>query len=163
MMVFVAAGAFNYIDTLLPIFTVQALGWFAETHSQYYATATLIGGIAGMLLGGILMDKFGKVGMLNIYCGLLIVIICGLAFQKMYWPATSFIIAFMIAFQVLYVFTSIDMFAIGMQCCWKKISATQFTLYMTIANMGRVVGAKLIGPVKTGFSWNALLAFGGMI
>ncbi|MEJ7740191.1 MAG: MFS transporter [Chitinophagaceae bacterium] len=164
MMVFVAAGAFNYIDTLLPIFTVQALGWSAETYSQYYATATLIGGIAGMLLGGILIDKFGKVGMLNIYCGLLIVIICALAFQKMYWPATSFIIAFMIAFQVLYVFTSIGMFAIGMQCCWKKISATQFTLYMTIANMGRVVGAKLIGPVKTGFSWeHTLLAFGGMI
>jgi len=35
---------------------------------------------------------------------------------------------------------------------------------MTIANIGRVVGAKLIGPIKTGFSWEyTLLAFGAMM
>lgn len=164
VMAFIAAGAFNYIDTLLPIFTVQGLGWSAETYSKYYATATLIGGIGGMALGGILIDKFGKVRMLNIYCGLLILLIFGFAFQKMYWPATSFVIAFMIGFQVLYVFTNIGLFAIGMQCCWKKISATQFTLYMTIFNVGRVVGAKLVGTMKTSFSWEyTLLAFGGLI
>jgi len=51
-----------------------------------------------------------------------------------------------------------------MQFCWKKISATQFTLYMTVANIGRVVGAKLVGPVKDAFSWDyTLLAFGGMM
>lgn len=163
-MIFIAGGAFNYIDTIMSIFTVQAIGWTAESYSQFYATATLIGGISGILLGGLLIEKFGKLRMLNIYFGLMIVIICGLAFQKMYWPATSFIMAFMIAFQILYVFSNIGVFAIGMQCCWKKISATQFTLYMTIANLGRVVGAKLIGPVKESFSWEyTLLAFGGML
>ncbi len=164
VMAFIAAGAFNYIDTLLPIFTVQGLGWTAETYSKYYATATLIGGISGMMLGGVLIDKFGKVRMLNIYCGLLIVLIFGFAFQKIYWPATSFIIAFMIGFQMLYVFTNIGLFAIGMQCCWKKISATQFTLYMTIFNVGRVVGARLVGTMKSNFNWEyTLLAFGGFI
>ncbi len=152
------------METLLPIFTVQALGWTGEVYSQLYATASLIGGIGGMLLGGILIDKFGRMRMLNLYFFLAVLSTCGLAFQKMYWPATSFIVAFMIAFQLLYVFSSICVFAIGMQCCWKKISATQFTLYMTICNMGRVVGAKLIGPVKAGFNWEyTLLAFGGII
>lgn len=164
LMAFITGAAFNYIDTLLPIFTVQALGWSAESYSQFYATATLIGGISGMLLGGILIDKFGKMRMLNIYFGLVIALICGLTFQKVYWPATSFIMAFMISFQVLYVFSTIGIFAIGMQCCWKKISATQFTLYMTVANIGRVAGAKLVGPVKEGFAWeHTLLLFGGMM
>jgi PAT family beta-lactamase induction signal transducer AmpG len=164
LMVFFSGAAFNYMETLLPIFTVQALGWTGEVYSQLYATASLIGGIGGMILGGILIDKFGKMRMLNIYFFLLVLSTCGLAFQKIYWPAMSFIVAFMIAFQLLYVFSSICVFAIGMQCCWKRISATQFTLYMTICNMGRVVGAKLIGPVKSGFNWEyTLLAFGGVI
>ena len=164
LMAFITGAAFNYIDTILPIFTVQALGWTAESYSQFYATATRIGGISGMLLGGLLIEKFGKLSMLKIYFGLVIVLICGLTFQKMYWQATSFIMAFMIGFQVLYVFSLIGIFAIGMQCCWKKISATQFTLYMTVANIGRVVGAKLVGPMKNGFSWEStLLAFGVMM
>jgi PAT family beta-lactamase induction signal transducer AmpG len=143
---------------------VQALGWSAESYSQFYATAKLIGGITGMVVGGILIEKLGKMRMLNIYFGLVIVLICGLVFQKIYWQTNSFIMAFMIGFQVLYVFSLIGIFAIGMQFCWKKFSATQFTLYMTVANIGRVVGAKLIGPVKNNFSWEyTLLAFAFMM
>jgi PAT family beta-lactamase induction signal transducer AmpG len=66
---------------------------------------------------------------------------------------TWFISMFMITFQVLYVFSLIGIFATAMQCCWKKVSATQFTLYMTISNMGRITGAKLIGPIKAQFDW----------
>ena len=164
LMAFFLGGAFNYVETLLSIFTVQALGWTPESYSQFYASAALIGGIGGMMIGGLLIDKFGKMRMLNIYFFLLILLICGLASQKLYWTSTSFIVAFMIAFQILYAFTNIGYFAMGMQCCWKKVSATQFTLYMTISNMGRVVGAKLIGPVKNSFSWEfTLLVFGGII
>ena len=70
----------------------------------------------------------------------------------------------MIVFQVLYVFSSIGIFSIAMQCCWRKVSASQFTLYMTIANLGRITGAKIIGPVKAHFSWEyTLLLFPVMI
>jgi PAT family beta-lactamase induction signal transducer AmpG len=161
---FFTQGAFNYMDTLLPIFTVQELGWTNLAYSQFYASATLVGGISGMLIGGILIDRFGKLYMLNIYCFLLIVLSAGLSFLKAYWPDTSFISAFMILYQVLYVFATIGVFATAMQCCWKKVSATQFTLYMTISNIGRIVGAKLIGPIKSSFNWEqTLLSFAIMI
>ena len=149
---------------MLPIFTVQELGWTNLAYSQFYATATLIGGISGMLIGGILIDKFGKIRMLNIYFFLLIALTAGLAFLKMYWINTWFISGFMIVYQVLYVFATIGVFATAMQCCWKKVSATQFTLYMTISNIGRIVGAKLIGPMKSNFSWEyTLFSFAIMI
>lgn len=161
---FIAQGACNYIDTLIPIFTVQQLGWTAQSYSQFYATANLIGGIGGMLLGGVLIDKFGKIRMLNTYFLLLIVFTSGLAFLKMYWANNWFISGFMIFYQLLYVFSSIGIFATGMQCCWKKVSATQFTLYMTISNLGRIAGAKLIGPIKNQFNWEyTLFAFAAMI
>lgn len=161
---FLTQGAMNYMDTVLSIFTVQALGWTAESYSQFFATASVIGGIGGMLLGGLLIDRLGKIRMLNMYCALLILLVCGLAFQPAYWNDRTFIMAFMIGYQMLCVFTTIGVFAIGMQCCWKKISATQFTMYMTMANIGRIVCSKLIGPIKTGFSWEyTLLAFAGFI
>ena len=150
---FITQGSFNYIDTLLPIFTVQELGWTNLAYSQFYATATLVGGVTGMLIGGILIDKFGKIFMLNIYFFMLVALTAGLAFLKMYWINTWFISGFMVVYQVMYVFATIGVFATAMQCCWKKVSATQFTLYMTISNIGRIVGAKLIGPMTNNFSW----------
>jgi PAT family beta-lactamase induction signal transducer AmpG len=79
----------------------------------------------------------------------------------MYWANRNFIYAFMILQNVLYTFASIGIFAIAMQCCWKKVSASQFTLYMTIANLGQMAFAAAIGPVKAHFDWQiTLFAFG---
>jgi len=161
---FIILGSFNYLATLLPIFTVKALGWTDLAYSQFFATATLIGGLAGMFIGGILIDRFGKVRMMTAYFIVLIILTSALVFFKSYWVNNWFISGFMIIEQALYVFASIGMFAMAMQCCWKKVSASQFTLYMTIANLGRIVGAYLIGPFKNMFSWEyTLFAFAIMM
>lgn len=161
---FISQGAYNFMGTLLPIFTVKALGWTDQAYSQFFATASLIGGIIGMLIGGILIDKFGKVRMMNIYFFLLIVFTTGMAFIKTYWDNVWFISSYMIIYQVLFVFSCIGLFAIAMQCCWKKVSASQFTLYMTIGNLGRLVGAKLIGPLKEQLGWEyTIFSFAIMI
>lgn len=161
---FISQGAYNYIDTLLTIFTVQELGWTNVAYSQYYSSATLIGGIGGMLIGGFLIDKFGKKRMMSLYFLGMILITAALSYFKMYWVNTTFIFSFMIIYNMLYTFACIGIFAIAMQCCWKKVSASQFTLYMTIANLGRIALAALIGPIKTNFNWQmALFAFAVMI
>ncbi len=161
---FIAQGAYNYIDTLLPIFTVKELNWTNGSYAQFYATAKIIGGIGGMLIGGILIDKFGKKRMMNIYFFGMVLFTTVLAFSKTYWADTSFIYAFMMLYNIVYTFACIGIFAIAMQCCWKKVSASQFTLYMTIGNLGRMALAALIGPITSNFSWQmALLAFAVMI
>jgi MFS transporter, PAT family, beta-lactamase induction signal transducer AmpG len=161
---FITQGSYNYLDTLLPIFTVQSLGWSNVTYAKFFATAGITGGISGMLLGGILIDKFGKIRMMNIYFFLLICLIGSMALFKVYWVETAFIKGFMITYQILNTFATIGLFSIIMECCWKKVSATQFTLYMTCSNLGRSAGVVLIGPIKSLLSWQyTLLAFGGMI
>ena len=152
-LLFIANGAFNYIEALLPIFTVKALGWTNADYAQYYSTASLIGGISGMLIGGILIDKFGKKKIVNIcFIGMLLST-SALAFFQPYWTHTTFIYSYMIIYNVIYTFSSIGFFAIAMQCCWKKVSASQFTLYMTICNLGRAAFTALIGPIKANFDW----------
>ena len=141
------------MGTLLPIFTVKKLGWTNANYAQYYSTASLIGGISGMIIGGILIDKFGKKKMLNIYFLSLIFFTTVLAFSKAYWSDRNFIYAYMMLYNVLYTFSTIGLFAIVMQCCWKKVSASQFTLYMTLGNLGRMAFIALIGPIKANFNW----------
>jgi len=164
VMLFITQGSYNYLDVLLPIFTVTELGWTNLDYSQVYATATLIGGISGMLIGGFLIDKFGKKRMMNVYFFCMVASTATLAFIKSNWVNTSFIYGFMLIFNIMNVFASIGVFAIAMQCCWKKVSASQFTLYMTIGNLGRIALAALIGPIKANFSWQiTLFAFAIMI
>jgi MFS transporter, PAT family, beta-lactamase induction signal transducer AmpG len=157
LILFIAQGSYCYIETLLPIFTVQELGWTNISYSQFYASSTLIGGIGGMIFGGILIDKFGKKKMMNIYFIMMIFLTGGLAFFKSLWVNTGFISTYMMTYNTLYTFACIGVFAIAMQCCWKKISASQFTLYMTIANIGRIAFAALIGPIKSNFNWQITL------
>lgn len=160
LVLFACQGGFKYISTLMPIFTVNELGWTNLDYSQYFASAKLIGGIAGMILGGLLIDRFGKKRMLSIYFAGSILLVSMLAFSKIYWADKSFIYAFMLVMNLLYTFSCIAIFAIAMQCCWKKVSASQFTLYMTIANLGQMSFAALIGPVRANFDWQvSLFAF----
>ncbi len=41
VVLFIMQGAFNYIGTLLPVFTVKALGWTDVAYAQFFATASL--------------------------------------------------------------------------------------------------------------------------
>ena len=164
VILFIAQGSYNYIGTLLPIFCVKELGWTSGSYSQLYSTANLIGGIGGMIIGGILIERFGKKRMMNHYFMGMVLLTVALATLKMYWHFTYFIYGFMIAYNILYTFACIGVFSIAMQCCWKKVSASQFTLYMTISNLGRIALAAFIGPINTHFSWQiSLLAFAVMI
>lgn len=157
LILFICQGGYKYVSTLLPIFTVNELGWTNVEYSNYYAIAKLIGGIVGMLMGGLLIDKFGKKRMMNSYFLGSVFFIIALVLLKNYWDNKNFIFAFMVAQNILFTFASIGIFAIAMQCCWKKVSASQFTLFMTIANLGQMTFAALIGPIRENYSWQISL------
>jgi PAT family beta-lactamase induction signal transducer AmpG len=157
----VAAFSFSVgrglIDTVLPVFTVQKLGWADTQYSQIFATANLIAGIGGMIIGGFLIDYFGKVKMISVYLSLLILLATAMSFLKSFWQNDIFVTGFVICFYILLTFTNIAIFASAMQLCWKRISVTQFTLYMAISNLGLAAGAALLGPLKDFLDWNFVI------
>ena len=76
------------------------------------------------------------------------------------WQRPLFIESYMVVFNTLFTFAAIALFATAMQCCWKRISALQFTLFMAIYNLGQTAGAALIGPLRAHLNWQyTLLSF----
>ncbi|WP_262152651.1 MFS transporter [Chryseobacterium foetidum] len=159
LLVFITQGAYNFFEHLLPIFTVKNTGWTNVNYSQIFATADIIGGVGGIVLGGFLIEKFGKKTMINIYFGVIAGLTLTLIFIKTLWSNTMFMDGFIITYRLFNAFAKIGVFAIAMQCCSRNVSASQFTLYMTFGATGSIAGAALIGPIKDNFSWEISFLF----
>jgi len=162
ILLFITQGAYNFFETLLPIFAVNITGWTNLNYSQTFATADLIGGIIGMLAGGYLIEKFGKKRMINIYFMLILLLLVALNFGTIYWQNTEILNGFIIVYRLINAFAKIGVFAIAMQCCSKNISASQFTIFMTMGAVGSIAGASLVGPIKENFNWNTTFIFFGI-
>jgi PAT family beta-lactamase induction signal transducer AmpG len=154
LLMFVSMGAYNYFETLLPLFAVKVSGWTNVSYSQAFATADLIGGIGGILLGGYLIERFGKKRMITIYFGMIICLTLVLIVAKTYWTNSPFIYGFIIVYRWFNAFAKIGVYAVAMACCSRVVSASQFTFYMTIGAVGSMFGATLIGPMKGRFDWD---------
>lgn len=150
---FLSAGR-GLIDATLPVFTVQELGWTDTEYSQVFATTTMIGGLLGMFLGGAMIDFLGKIRMFTYFIIFTILVFLIVFFFQEQMASRAFNHAFFLLFYTLDTFMTITLFALGMQLCLKKVAATQFTLYMTFANIGLVAGAWLMGELKHRFDWD---------
>ncbi len=148
---------FGLVDTLLPIFTIQELGWSNTSYSQVYSTTTVVGGFFGMFLGGALVDFFGDKRMIFIYLFTIIILIIALALLPDLWQNDKFIFGFILLYYLFYTFLTIALFAASMKLCWQVVAATQFTLFMALTNMGRAAGSGLVGTLKEIMSWEYVL------
>ncbi len=146
---------YGLIDTLLPIFTIQELGWTNTSYSQVYSITSVVGGFFGMFAGGALVDFFGDKKI--IYLTVIVVLITGLALLPNLWQNDKFIFGFILLYYLFYTFLCIAMFAASMKLCWQVVAATQFTLFMALSNMGRAVGSGLVGTFKELMSWDYVL------
>lgn len=159
VLLFITQGAYNFFEHLLPIFTIKNTGWTNTDYSQIFATADIVGGIGGILLGGLLIEKFGKKKMINIYFFIIMGLALVLVFIKSVWTNTIFMDGFVITYRLFNAFAKIGVFAIAMQCCSRNVSASQFTLYMTFGATGSIAGAALIAPIKDNFGWDISFLF----
>jgi len=155
--VFSYSIASGLIVTLLPVMVIQELGWTDVQYSQLFATTNMISGLLGMFVAGVLIDFFGKIRMMTIYIICFLVIISVMSLMKNYWQKDLLIYGFFMGYFILDTFIMIAVFATAMELCWKRISATQFTLYMAISNIGLAAGAKLLGPLREISPWEYVI------
>jgi PAT family beta-lactamase induction signal transducer AmpG len=155
--VFAIHIAFGLMDTLLPVFTIQGAGWTDADYARVFAIANITAGALGMVAGGALADFFGKQRMMTIYLLCMIVLVTTMTVAKGWWSTPFVISAFMGTYYTLYVFLTVAIFATGMELCWNRVAATQFTLYMAIANLGRATGSGFLGPLRSALPWEYVI------
>jgi len=149
----------GFMAAALPVFTVQELGWADNQYPEILSTSKLIGGILGMFIGGALIDIIGKIRMVSWLIGLMVLLIGLFAIMNNYWQDTMAVNAFILVYHILDVFITIVIFAMAMVLCWKQVAATQFTLYMTIANLGQSFGSYVFGHMEQWVNWQFLFLF----
>jgi PAT family beta-lactamase induction signal transducer AmpG len=131
-------------DPLTVEYFVQHLGWPAERFARAQGTLGVLGELLGALTGGYLCDRVGRrriaaLGMLMMSLSLLTFALTSTWWDRAWYPH----VLLLPAFKGTLAFTTVAMFALFMKVCWTRAAATQFTLYMAMANVGYAVGAKL--------------------
>ena len=156
---FIIGIMYGLVDTLLPIFTIQELGWTNTSFSNVFSITNILAGFFGMFIGGYMVDYFGKLKMLTLYLGGVTVLITIFAFTTTFWHNNIYVYGFILVYYTLYTFLCIAVFASGMNLCWRTVAATQFTLYMALSNMGRASGSALVGILKENYTWGIVFVF----
>jgi PAT family beta-lactamase induction signal transducer AmpG len=153
---YISMACIHYMRTLLPIFTIQELGWNNQDYSNVFSISNLVGGICGMLIGGLLIQRFGIVRMIQYSLSAVATLVLAMSFSSPYWSNSNFVSLFIGLFCTLITLVTIGALALAMQLCWKRISAMQFTFCMTIFNFGLSSGAALFGYIRGYLGWQGI-------
>ncbi|HEX7071129.1 MAG TPA: MFS transporter [Rhodothermales bacterium] len=146
----------------LPILAVQELGWNDTDFSHLNGTSKLVAAGIGIFLGGWLADRFGRVRMIKILCVFVVAIASVMAALPALWDDSTIIGSFVVVYSVLTTLFSIIFSATMMALCWKRVAATQFSLYMAVSNVGISAGAALIGPLQSAVGYRYIFMCGAL-
>jgi len=161
---FVFTTGIGLMDAMSPLFTIQELGWSSDEYANTVASISIAGAFLAMVVAGWLVERVGKVRIMSIYLALLMLGTVTMAFTRGHWTASGYAVGLMVGYQTLYTFFMVAYLATAMNLCWKRISATQFTLFMAISNTGRALGASMLGPLRERLDWPAMfLVFAGLM
>ena len=147
---------YGLFDAIMPMITVQELGWDDKSFSNLAAMSGLIGGVIGFLAGDRLVIWFGRKRALTYLFFSLITAALVVGLAAAHWHQDWPIHAFVIATYLLRTLILITLFATAMALCWTPVAATQFAIYMAIGNLGISAGAALLGFLKLKFTYDQI-------
>ena len=107
--------------------------------------AQLIGGIAGLTVGGWLGERFGaKWATVGLLCAWML-FNRGMILAVPLWSESGFAPWFITSWFVLDTVLAVVAIPISMRLCDARVAATQFTIYMALNNFGISLGTVLLG------------------
>ncbi len=147
MLIMLADGLVHgYGMALMPIAAVKVFGFTTPQWSQLVAVMGLVGAGVALALGpGI--DRFGAKTMLILTASLVGVHAFLLAQTQFLWHDSTYVRAMLSIWVMMSPVTMVCAIALPMAVCSSHCSATQFAIYMSVANLGYSAGSKLFGTI----------------
>ena len=148
---------------VFPKFAVDVVGTTAEQYSQLASTLGIVAAVVGVILGP-LIDRSGARRFLLI--SLLVGAVCHIAVGLLPglwhdpWTVAAAALLVYVAGQLIF----IAIIALFMNLCWTAVAATQFSVYMALANVSRTIGGMVFAVVAGKLSFEQdFLVMGGLL
>jgi PAT family beta-lactamase induction signal transducer AmpG len=137
---------FGYGQALMPIAAIKLFGYTTPQWSQLVAMMGLVGAVVALALGP-LIDRFGAKRMLFFTIALVGVHAFLLSQTQYLWQNTTYVRVMLSIWVMMSPVVMVSSIALAMAVCSSSISATQFAVYMSVANLGHAMGSKVYGMV----------------
>jgi PAT family beta-lactamase induction signal transducer AmpG len=137
---------------LMPIAAVKLFGYTTQQWSQLVALMGLIGAVVALMLGP-LIDRVGAKRILAMTIALVGIHALLIAQTQGLWQDTLYIRVMLSIWVLMTPVVMVCIIALAMAICNNNNSATQFAIYMSLANLGASVGSKVYGMVAEGSSY----------
>ena len=139
---------YGYGQALMPIAAVKLFGYTTAEWSQLVAMMGLIGAVVALSVGP-LIDRLGAKRMLFVAMTLVGVHALLLAQTQHLWQDTLYVRVMLSIWVAMLPVVMVSVIALAMAICSSTLSATQFAIYMSVANLGSAAGSKIYGMVST--------------
>ena len=141
---FVDGLVFGYGQALMPIAAVKLFGYTTPQWSQLVAMMGLIGAVLALSIGPAI-DRIGAKRMLLLTIALFSIHAFLLAQTQHLWDNTLYVRFMLSTWVMLQPVVMVSSLALAMTICKSVNSATQFAIYMSVANFGYSAGSKIYG------------------
>ncbi len=150
--------------SVVPVTATQVLGYTTVEYANLQGAMGLAVAAIGILVGP-LVDRFGARALFLVGIGGSCLSTLLFALAEPLWSSTTFVVTM---WSIMNLFTQVifvSFIAAAMSICWGPVAASQFAIYMPLANLSRSVGSALFAPVAAHIDTNAqfLLMSGLMV
>ncbi len=142
---FLRAVPFGAFEAFHPVLAQQTAGWSISDYTSLLSLAQFCSGVGGLLVGAWVVERLGAQRALTIYLMLGITLLMVMGLSQHLWSNSTFLTTVIFISDFIATFATIAAIPIAMRMCSPAVAATQFTIYMAVANFGRPLGAWISG------------------
>ena len=135
---------YGYGQALMPIAAVKLFGYTTAQWSQLVAMMGLLGAVLALSIGPAI-DRMGAKRMMLLAVSLLCIHAFLIAQTQHLWQNSLYVRAMLSIWVLMLPVVMVSALALAMAICKSVNSATQFAIYMSVANLGHSAGSKIYG------------------
>ena len=152
------------VEIITKTLCTQQLGWEFTDYSEVSGWAIFFE-ISGCLFGGWLVGRFGRKTAMTGGWGAYGLLAAVFAVTPGLWEQPGFLTTYMLLNAFVLPVGTVGFLSMGMRISWTRASATMFTSFMTVSNVGHVIGNWLAGPFRNnlGLSYQATFLVVGLL